>query len=962
MNSRFFKHLSESESESSEAESDTPAPVKTLATAYTFSDDDEEETKRVVRSTKDKRFEELQTLIKQARNHRKNKDIAKLLDGFEDLCRLYQKAKNFLDKDSDLATPRIYLRYLSELDQFTNDLWNDKDVKKNMSKNNSKSLAILRQKLRKYVKDFEAEIELYRANQDPNKDDSDENDSDASDKADDDDQDSADESSKPQSKFFPKKGSDDSGSDSEWESDEEESSISSEDDGVEDLRKQFFKKREDVKDVKAEPKKKEKKKEKTGDEKKRKKEKDEEEEREQVEEKRTGKPKLFQKSDELSHSEVLNKVYEILAMRGKRKIQRSEQLKMLNEILLISNRQNLGPAMEIKILLGIITSLFDYNPNTQLCIKQSLWLRCLKYIILLLEKLSANPDISIGEDIPEEKESYAKAPFMINGCIVTIIERMDTEFTRILQAADAHSPEYVDKLRFENIVNKIITRLQQYLEEKKATTSDLCRSYLLRIVHLYYKYDKSLLKSDENETKEQQNDQPEKTAEVEQPTTTTTEQSTETPATTTETPVVNGEQVPATPQQGKKQVDKLKELQITVKESNESSLQLMDRLCRYIYTHDTTDRIRTQAILYHIYHHALHDNWFEARDLMLMSQLQHNIVKADIPLHIIYNRALVQLGLCAFRHGYIREAHQDLLDIHIQSRAKELLAQGILPKNQERTLEQEKEEKQRLLPFHMHINLELLECAYLVSAMLLEIPDVAANEYNVRKKIITRPFYNQLRKNEEQSLIGVPESMREHVIAASKAMRIGNWKQCQEYVINEKMNNKVWNLFHQPNKVREMLKHKIKEESLRAYLFTYSHVYDSISLLTLSEMFELDGSTVHSIISKMIIKQELMGSLDEPTQALVMHRTEPSRIQGLSLQLMDKINHLVDFNEKIYEMKQNSGNQNKQYKRNYNDNRNDQNRNMKHGMKHNRNHHNKGGHRHNKRPNNNRNQVQQNEN
>jgi len=232
----------------------------------------------------------------------------------------------------------------------------------------------------------------------------------------------------------------------------------------------------------------------------------------------------------------------------------------------------------------------------------------------------------------------------------------------------------------------------------------------------------------------------------------------------------------------------------------------------------------------------------------------------------------------------------------------------------------------------------------------------------VRKKIITRPFYNQLRKNEEQSLIGVPESMREHVIAASKAMRIGNWKQCQEYVINEKMNNKVWNLFHQPNKVREMLKHKIKEESLRAYLFTYSHVYDSISLLTLSEMFELDGSTVHSIISKMIIKQELMGSLDEPTQALVMHRTEPSRIQGLSLQLMDKINHLVDFNEKIYEMKQNSGNQNKQYKRNYNDNRNDQNRNMKHGMKHNRNHHNKGGHRHNKRPNNNRNQVQQNEN
>ncbi len=112
--------------------------------------------------------------------------------------------------------------------------------------------------------------------------------------------------------------------------------------------------------------------------------------------------------------------------------------------------------------------------------------------------------------------------------------------------------------------------------------------------------------------------------------------------------------------------------------------------------------------------------------------------------------------------------------------------------------------------------------------MLLEIPDVASNEFSVRKKLISRSFFNQLRKNEEQPLVGVPEAMREHVVAASKAMRVGNWRQCQEFIINEKMNVKVWNYFFNADKVRAMLSLKIREESLRTYLFTYRLVTDDL--------------------------------------------------------------------------------------------------------------------------------------
>ena len=33
--------------------------------------------------------------------------------------------------------------------------------------------------------------------------------------------------------------------------------------------------------------------------------------------------------------------------------------------------------------------------------------------------------------------------------------------------------------------------------------------------------------------------------------------------------------------------------------------------------------------------------------------------------------------------------------------------------------------------------------------------------------------------------------MREHVVAASKAMRNGDWKKCRDLIINDKMNGKV---------------------------------------------------------------------------------------------------------------------------------------------------------------------------
>ncbi len=58
--------------------------------------------------------------------------------------------------------------------------------------------------------------------------------------------------------------------------------------------------------------------------------------------------------------------------------------------------------------------------------------------------------------------------------------------------------------------------------------------------------------------------------------------------------------------------------------------------------------------------------------------------------------------------------------------------------------------------------------------------------------------------------------------------------------------------------VMKMLINKIKEESLRIYLFTYATIFSTISISNLVDMFELPMKQVYVIISKMIINNEIM--------------------------------------------------------------------------------------------------------
>jgi len=172
MTSKFFTKGSSSESEESQEEiedsgegtkEDVKIPSKFQKGVKGEESSEEEETqeKRIVRSTRDKRFEEITTTIGQLRNHIKINDWNSIHNDFEKLNKQIDKTKQIIQKE---GIPRIYIKALVMLEDAI--VTTKESKEKAGNKNNAKSYNAMKQKLKKHNKTYEKEIGEYRKNPD----------------------------------------------------------------------------------------------------------------------------------------------------------------------------------------------------------------------------------------------------------------------------------------------------------------------------------------------------------------------------------------------------------------------------------------------------------------------------------------------------------------------------------------------------------------------------------------------------------------------------------------------------------------------------------------------------------------------------------------------------------------------------------------------------------------------------
>lgn len=185
-----------------------------------------------------------------------------------------------------------------------------------------------------------------------------------------------------------------------------------------------------------------------------------------------------------------------------------------------------------------------------------------------------------------------------------------------------------------------------------------------------------------------------------------------------------------------------------------------------------TIRQKIKAYLFQIYHFAIHNNYKAAKELLLKTHMQEIIHGQEINVQVLYNRAVTQIGLAAFRLGLIEETQESLADIAQNQRIKEVLAQSY-NKIQERTSEQEKDEIKRKIPFHMQINTSLIDSAYHITAMLVEIPQGNSSS----GRLSSRPFKKLIELYDTKSFhISQPDQYRDAIVLAARELSRANWK------------------------------------------------------------------------------------------------------------------------------------------------------------------------------------------
>lgn len=536
----------------------------------------------------------------------------------------------------------------------------------------------------------------------------------------------------------------------------------------------------------------------------------------------------------------------VLESRGKKNVDHQSMVKTMQELVNIAKT----PYESVMAYLLLIPVRFDssanlaYQPVDQ-------WKSSLNDIENLLDILDQNIKTYQVSEIAPRNENIEIEPKanengikQILGSLFSFVERLDDEFKKSLLNTDPHSSDYLLRLKDEQVIYNLILRTQLYLEftlPEDKQEKLLSRVFIKRLDHIYYKQ-MNLINIIETTAWESISSQ------------------------------YTSKYIPY---EGKVNDQYITNLFSTLTE---------------VIRKQPNELYNERAILYHIYFQAVNVDFHKAKDMLVSSKVQKHINKAEPSLQILYNRVVVQLGLAAFKLCLIKDCHKILNELLATPHLREILGQQnihrVVSTNSNSTNAEQREKL--CLPFHQHINLDLIDAVFMTCSLLIEVPQMTAFYSGI--KIKKMPYFpRSIRRNievhDKASFQGPPETLRDYILHAAKAMQKGDWKGC----IDNIKSVQAWKLLQNGDEVLATLEEKIQIESLKTYFFSYKRFYNNFSIAKLVELFNLPEEVVIETMKNTIEEFGIQATFEDDKFINIEGGEEFTKLEEVVLKLNKEV-------------------------------------------------------------------------
>ena len=167
------------------------------------------------------------------------------------------------------------------------------------------------------------------------------------------------------------------------------------------------------------------------------------------------------------------------------------------------------------------------------------------------------------------------------------------------------------------------------------------------------------------------------------------------------------------------------------------------------------------------------------------------------------------------------------------------------------------EARNRIFPYHLHINTDFLDAAHLISAMLVELPNIAEHSFNTTRRVVSKTFRRQFAQFvESQSSVTTAsvDTNRDYILLAAFHISRGEWRKAWTSL---KEINILWQQEDLSQAFEQRLLPAIKTTALKCYLFTLGAAYNGVAVSSISENFELAPNVVYNVISTLAYNENL---------------------------------------------------------------------------------------------------------